>query len=75
MKIGTKRMWKLISNEIESTVVNGSPLSCTVYPSEGVEFRYGKKKLFISNDEENLVRTEADCQRLCDRVNRFFTIA
>ena len=75
MKIGTARMWKLICGEIPSTMVNGQPLSCEIDSKAGVEFKYGKKKLFISNDiEENLVRTEADCRRLCDRVNKYFGI-
>ena len=75
MKIGTTRMWKLLLGDETMINVNGQPFYCEIDAKEGVEFRYGKKKLFISNDmDENLIRTNADCQRLCDRVNKFFKI-
>lgn len=68
-------MWRLLTGEIGTIKVNGKPLYCEINADEGVEFSYGKKKLFVSNDiEENLVHTDADCQRLCDRVNAFFGI-
>ena len=75
MKIGTKRMWKLLAADLDEpnwVNVNGQPLYYDILDN-GVEFRYGKKKLFISEDED-LVYTNADCQRLCDRVNKYFGI-
>jgi len=59
-------------DEPNYTMVNGQPLYYDILDN-GVEFRYGKKKLYISNDEP-LIYTNADCQRLCDRVNKYFGI-
>lgn len=75
MKIGVKRMNKLLAadwDEPNWVNVNGERLYYDIL-DEGVEFRYGKKKLYISNDDA-LIYTKADCQRLCDRVNKYFKI-
>ena len=75
MKIGVKRMNKLLAADLDEpnwVNVNGERLYYDIL-DEGVEFRYGKKKLYISNDEP-LIYTKADCQRLCDRVNKYFKI-
>lgn len=75
MKIGTARMWKLLVGDETMITVNGKPFYCEMDAKEGVTFRYGKKKLFISNEkEENLVRNNTECQKLCDRVNKYFKI-
>lgn len=77
MKIGKNRMWKLLSadpSEENYVMVNGKPLYCEI-DTDGVTFKYGNNRLRLSNrDEENLVRNDADCQRLCDRVNNHFGI-
>jgi len=75
MKIGTKRMWKLLAADLDEpnwVKVNGKPLFYNIY-DEYVEFVYGKKRMVIS-DQEELIYTNADCQRLCDRVNKYFGI-
>ena len=77
MKIGKKRMWKLLSadpSEVNYVMVNGKPLYCEI-DTDGVTFKYGNNRLRISNsNEDNLVINDADCQRLCDRVNNRFGI-
>ena len=75
MKIGIRRMWKLLAADFDEpnwVRVNGIPLIYNIYDGY-VEFIYGKKKMVIS-DQEELIYTNADCQRLCDRVNAYFKI-
>ena len=71
MKIGTKRMFQLMLREIDSIKIKGKSL----YIEEdeyGCDFIYDGKKLHFDYDNSEDVTGKASCQRLCDKVNKFF---
>lgn len=71
MKVNPKNLFALMLREIDSIKINGKSL----YLDEdeyGCDFIYDGKRMHFSYDNSEPVTDNASCQRLCDKIIKYF---